>query len=118
VERELGVVVDVDLHRVLAELLAHRADLLAQRRREHHDLLLVRRRPEDLLDVLAHVERLEEAVALVHHEVLQLAEVQVLRADERLEPTGRADDDVRRRLLEGLLVGADRNTSVEHIHLH
>ena len=40
---------------ILAELLADRPDLLAHRRREHHHLLLVRGRAEDLLNVLAHV---------------------------------------------------------------
>ena len=40
---------------ILAELLADRPDLLAHRRREHHHLLLVRGRAEDLLHVLAHV---------------------------------------------------------------
>ena len=40
---------------ILAELLADGPDLFAHRRREHHHLLLVRGRAEDLLNVLAHV---------------------------------------------------------------
>ena len=40
---------------VVHELLADRPDLLAQRRAEHHDLLVVRRRFEDVLDVASHV---------------------------------------------------------------
>jgi hypothetical protein len=37
------------------ELLAGRADFLRKGGAEHHDLLVVRRCPEDLLDVAAHV---------------------------------------------------------------
>jgi hypothetical protein len=55
VQRQLGVVVDVQLKRVLHELLADRARCLRERGAEHHDLLLGRRGPEDLLDVAAHV---------------------------------------------------------------
>ena len=55
VQRELRLVVDVDLKRVLHELLADRTDVLRQRGAEHHHLLLSRRRPEDLLHVAPHV---------------------------------------------------------------
>jgi hypothetical protein len=37
------------------ELLAGRADFLRKSGAEHHDLLVVRRCPEDLLNVAAHV---------------------------------------------------------------
>ena len=47
VQRQLGVVVDEDLHRVLAELAAHRADLLVQRRRVHHDLTVMTRQTQE-----------------------------------------------------------------------
>lgn len=39
----------------LHELLAGCADLLGERGREHHDLLVVRSRLEDLLNIAAHV---------------------------------------------------------------
>ena len=55
VEGELGLVVDVHLHRILHELLAHGSDVLGQGGREHHDLLLVRGRAENLLNVATHV---------------------------------------------------------------
>ena len=72
VQRELRLVVDVDLQRlshkvskdaephenrthILHKLLACRADLLGQRGREHHDLLVVGRGAKNLLDVAAHV---------------------------------------------------------------
>lgn len=40
---------------ILHELLADGANLLGERSGEHHDLLLVRRHPEDVLHVTAHV---------------------------------------------------------------
>lgn len=55
VKGELGLVVDVDLERVLHKALAHLADLLAQSGREHHDLLVVRGGLENLLHIAAHV---------------------------------------------------------------
>ena len=55
VERLLGVFVDEVLGRVLHEFAADRLDLVGQSGREHHDLLLLRGRTEDLLDVATHV---------------------------------------------------------------
>ena len=92
----------------LAELAADGADLLGEGGREHHDLLLVGRGAEDLLDVPPHVcgegrggvswgwwgwrhavhpvcdgrrtELLEELVALVQHEALHVVQLQRLLA--------------------------------------
>lgn len=55
VKRKLGVVIDVDLERVLHELLADGARFLGERGREHHNLLLRGGGAEDLLDIAAHV---------------------------------------------------------------
>lgn len=55
VEGELGLVVDVDLQRRLHELLADGTDLLGEGGREHHHLLLLGRRAEDLLHITAHI---------------------------------------------------------------
>ena len=60
VQGELRVIVDVHLQRVPHELLANRSDLLRERRAEHHHLLVGRGRPEDLLDVTAHVCKVSE----------------------------------------------------------
>jgi hypothetical protein len=98
------------------ELLADGADLLLQRRAEHENLLLVRRRQDNLLDHRAHVcneptnvskptagftrektkqtNLLHEAVALVEHKVLDVREVELLRLDELVDAAGRADNNV------------------------
>jgi hypothetical protein len=55
VQRQLLLVVDVDLERVLHELLADNADLLVQGGGEHHNLLVLGSGTEDGLDVVAHV---------------------------------------------------------------
>ena len=54
-ESELRLVIDVDLERVLHELLADRADLLGESGAEHHDLLLGWSGTENLLNIAAHV---------------------------------------------------------------
>lgn len=55
VKSELGLVVNVDLERVLHELLADGPGLLCKGGGKHHDLLLSRGRAEDLLDIATHV---------------------------------------------------------------
>lgn len=55
VEGELGLVIDVNLEGVLHELLASNAGVLAQSSGEHHDLLVVRGGPENLLNIAAHI---------------------------------------------------------------
>ena len=66
VEGELGLVVDVDLERVLHELLADWPDLLREGGTEHHDLLLGWCGTEDLLHIAAHVfvERVSEILPI------------------------------------------------------
>jgi hypothetical protein len=54
-ECQLRLVVDVNLKRVLHELLANRSHLLRESSAEHHHLLLGRGSTEDLLDITAHV---------------------------------------------------------------
>lgn len=54
-ERELRVLVDIVLCRVLHEFAANRLDLLGQSGRKHHHLLLRRRGTEDVLNIRAHI---------------------------------------------------------------
>mmetsp|Transcript_18134 Transcript_18134/g.24891 ORF Transcript_18134/g.24891 Transcript_18134/m.24891 type:complete len:131 (+) Transcript_18134:622-1014(+) len=51
---EFRVVIDKDLHRILAELPADRSDLLVESGGIHHHLLLMRSCFEDCLDVTSH----------------------------------------------------------------
>ena len=55
VQRQLGILVDKVLSRVLHELSADGLDLVGQGGGEHHHLLLHRSGAEDLLDVTAHI---------------------------------------------------------------
>jgi len=113
VEGELGVVVDVDLHGVLAELAADRADLLAQGGGEHHDLLLVGGHAEDLLDVAAHFQGFQDAIALVEDEMLDVIELEGLLLGKAEDAAGSTDDDVGAVVLEDVTVGLDGDTAIE-----
>jgi hypothetical protein len=117
VQRQLGVV-DVDLHRVLHELLADGAHLGRERGREHHHLLLVRGGLEDLLHVTAHVELLEHLVALVQDKVLDVLGDEVLVAHELQDAARRAHDDVRALGLQDALVLGHGHAAVEDLDLH
>lgn len=55
VQRQLGVLIDEVLCRVLHELSADRLDLIRESCGEHHHLLLHRSGAEDLLDITSHV---------------------------------------------------------------
>jgi len=97
----------------LHEFLANLARLFRQGGREHHHLLLVRRLAEDLLDVAAHVKRIEHLVALVKNEMLDMLQVERLGADKAQDAAGGADDNVRAVLLERLLVLVNWHTAEE-----
>jgi len=99
VQGELGVVVDEDLHGVLAELAAHGADLLVEGGRVHHHLLFGGSRLEDVLHVAAHVHLGEEAVALVQHEVLHLSK-NVQGAEEKTEEVRIGIKNTRRKTVK------------------
>lgn len=77
-ESQLSIIVDVDLHRVLAKLLAYRADFLAESGTEHHHLFLVWGHAKDLLHVTAHVKGLKHAIALVQYEMLDVIQLEGL----------------------------------------
>ena len=77
-ESQLGVVVDVNLHRILAKLLAYRTDFLAESGTEHHHLLLMWGHAKDLLHVTTHVKGLKDAIALVQDEVLDVVQLEGL----------------------------------------
>merc|ERR1712038_622590 len=55
VQGQLGFIVDVHLHGILHEFLAHGPDFLRQCGREHHDLFLMRSAAENLLHVTSHI---------------------------------------------------------------
>merc|ERR1719336_2444938 len=78
VQRELCLVINVHLHRVLHELLVHGSDILGESGAEHHNLLLVGRGTENLLHIAAHVELLKHLVALVKDKVLQILKRKLL----------------------------------------
>merc|ERR1719264_2520225 len=78
VQGELGLIVDVHLHRVLHELLADWSDVLGEGGAEHHHLLLVGSSAENLLHVAPHIELLEHLVALVQDKVLQILQRKLL----------------------------------------
>mmetsp|Transcript_9195 Transcript_9195/g.16849 ORF Transcript_9195/g.16849 Transcript_9195/m.16849 type:complete len:392 (+) Transcript_9195:196-1371(+) len=106
VQGELGVAVDVHLEGVLGELLAHGPHGVRESGGEHHHLLLVRRGLEDLLQVAAHVELLQQPVALVQHEVLELVELRLAFGDQAFDaPRGRHHDVRAVRGKEGHVFG-------------
>jgi hypothetical protein len=54
-QRQLGILINVMLSRILHELSADRLNLLGQSGAEHHDLLLRRRDTEDFLNIASHI---------------------------------------------------------------
>ena len=55
VQGKLGLVVNIDLKGVLHELLADRTNIMGERGRKHHDLLLGSCSSEDVLNIATHV---------------------------------------------------------------
>ena len=135
VERQLGVLVDEVLGRVLHELPADGLDIVRQSGREHHDLLLLRSGAEDLLDVTTHIYKgqfcdnitarkrltdlIQHLVALIEDEHANTAKAKVLVANKGVETAGGADDDVGVGLLvlEELGVLGDGSAAVEDASL-
>mmetsp|Transcript_13392 Transcript_13392/g.34357 ORF Transcript_13392/g.34357 Transcript_13392/m.34357 type:complete len:374 (-) Transcript_13392:267-1388(-) len=116
-ERELGLVVNVDLHGVCHEFLADGPNFLGEGGGEHHHLLVVGGGDEDLLDVAAHIEAIQHLVALVQHKVAHRGQVKKLLVAQRQHAPGRAHHNVRRVLLQHLLVLLDRQAPEEIGHL-
>jgi len=77
----------------------------------------VRRLPEDVLHVGAHVDLLEHLVALVQHEVPNAAHLQRTFLCERLDAPGRADhhDRVLLAQLLAVLLDVDAPEKVGHL---
>lgn len=138
VQCQLGVFVDVVLGRVLHELAADGLDLVGKRGAEHHDLLLLRGGPENLLDVTTHVcvklalafetsavaelcltNLVQHLVALVEHEDADTAQTQVLVANKSVQTSRCTDNDVRVGVLvlEDLGILLDGSATIEDASL-
>lgn len=120
------------------KLLADRSDVLAEGSAEHHHLLLMWRRAEDVLDVSSHVcnrtkevswtaedanreckhtQLLQHLVALVQNEILEVLQIQLLGAHQRQNTARGADYDVWAVALQHFLILLDWQASKENSHL-
>ena len=135
VKCQLLLVIDVDLERVLHELLADNADVLVEGGREHHNLLVLGSSTEDGLDIIAHVCQVlarisrdreciltglvQHLVALVEDKVLQVGKAKMPVAYEGVDTTGGTDNDVGVSVLvaQELDVLLDGSSTVEDTDL-
>ena len=113
VKGQLCLIVDVNFHGILAELFADRSDLLGQGRREEHDLLFMRRKSEDLLNIPTHVERLKDTITLIEHKVLDSVQLKVLITGQGKDTSRSSHNDVRCVILENLSVSLNIDSSVK-----
>jgi hypothetical protein len=95
VKSKFGVVIHVYLHGILTKLATHRANVLVERGTKHHNLLLMRRHAEDFLDISTHVQSLQHFVALIHHKVLHMIQLESFFASKTQDATRSSNDDVR-----------------------
>ena len=116
VQGQLGLVVDVQLEWVLAELLTNFLGALGQSGREHHHLPLRVGAHENTLNLLSHIDLVEHLIALIQHEYLKVLEVESLLLDQGEDTSGSTNDDVRWfQSLEDLLILTDGNTSIKDL---
>ena len=113
VQREFGLVVDVNLHGILAELAAHRSNVLGKGGTEEHDLLLVRGQSEDLLDVAAHVKCFQHAIAFVEDKMFDGRQQQRFFAGKGQDTSRRPYHDVRSIILQNVAIGLDVDSTVK-----
>mmetsp|Transcript_22654 Transcript_22654/g.34554 ORF Transcript_22654/g.34554 Transcript_22654/m.34554 type:complete len:223 (-) Transcript_22654:407-1075(-) len=114
VKSQFGVIIDVNFHGVLAELLAHRANLLAQGSTEHHYLLLMRSLTEDLLDIPTHIKRFKDTITLIKYEMLDMVKLQGLLLRKSKNTSWSTDDNMGAVILENITVGLDVDSSIEN----
>lgn len=110
---ELGIVIDVNLHGILAEFLANRTDLFTEGSTEHHDLLLMGGHTEDLLDIPTHVKGFKYAIALIEDKVLDVIKLEGLLIRQTKDTSWSSDDNVGTIVLEDITVGLDVHSAVE-----
>lgn len=109
---QFALVLDEDLSGVAHEFAASELDLLVEGGGEHHDLFAMRRLLEDVLDVRAHVDILENLIALVEDEHLEVVQFKGSILGEMEDTAWGADNDVRSvGALEHLLLLLERLTT-------
>merc|ERR1719507_2643923 len=102
---------------VLHELLADWSDVLGEGGAEHHHLLLVGSRAENLLHVASHVQLLKHLVTLIQDKVLQILQRKLLGSDQSQNPARGAGHNVGAVVLQHLLVLGNGKSSEEHTNL-
>jgi len=125
VESEFALVLNEDFRRVAHELLAGVLDVSGEGGGEHHDLLVVGSLLENVLDVSSHVHLFsaEQSVTLIKNKHLEVAQVEVLLADELKDTARGSHDDVWRLkalqefdvILDGLSTVDDISAYLGHV---
>jgi len=113
VKGELGIVVNVNLHWVVHEFLAHWSDFFRQGGGEHHDLLLVWGGSENILHIPSHIKSFQHFVALVENKMLDILQTEFLSSDKSQNSTWCGDNNMRWAFSENFSVVLDRHASEE-----
>ncbi len=92
------------------------SDLRRQGSREDHGLLCLGGLVEDFLHVLTHVRLLQHLVDLINDEDLHRPNIHGLPLNENLQTSGARYNDMRRIVLEHLLLRGKRHTSIHRMN--
>jgi len=118
VEGELGVVVNVDLHWVGHELFADWSHFFWEGGGEHHNLLLMWSRLENILNISSHIQLLQHFITLVQNKVFGVFQVELAASDQSQDPTWGTDNNMWGVFPQGFPVVLDWHTSEEDSHFN
>lgn len=114
VQGKLALVLNQNLNWIPHELFTCRLHLNVQSSREHHDLFVNWSFLEDLLDITSHADVLEDLIALIKNEHLELVKVEGLAAGECQDSSWGSHNNVWGVWsLKHLLLGSSGGTSVD-----
>ena len=114
---EFHIIIDINLHWILAKFLADRPNFFAQGSAKHHNLLFVRSHSENFMDITAHVKRFKYTVTLVKYKVFDVIELQSFFTCKTKDTTWGSNCNVRAVILEDITICLDTDTTVEYSSL-
>ena len=112
------MVMSMKIAHVSHEFLDHRAHVGRQRRREHHDLLVMGSFLENSLNICTHVDTLKALIALIHHKVTDMGQVHSFFLSQSFHTARGTYNDVRAlcRIFAHLTLLLDGQSTEEVAH--
>mmetsp|Transcript_9395 Transcript_9395/g.19517 ORF Transcript_9395/g.19517 Transcript_9395/m.19517 type:complete len:386 (+) Transcript_9395:2415-3572(+) len=113
VQCEFGFIIDIDFHGILAKLFANRTNFFGKGGTKEQDLFFVGSHSKNFLNIAAHIQSFQDAIALIENEMFDTRQFQSLFRSQGQNTPGCAHHNVRMILGQDFAILFDVDSSIK-----